>query len=78
MSYGIIAFGTKEDAEKIVTVQCDSNTSPEMPLIKSFLLDLLSNVDGAEKRVLIEASGWHSGGAVQHKMDFRTILVPST
>ena len=75
MSYSVFAVGTKEEAVARVVETCDSNTSPEMPAVKNFLLSLLAAIDGDDKRVVIEANGWHSGGAVSHDIKFRTASV---
>jgi len=76
MSYSFIAVGTKQETARTVRKMCDGNSSPEMPVVKEFLLDLLDSVEGDDKRVFLDASGWHSSGLAQHKIDFRTVSVP--
>lgn len=76
MSYSILAAGTTTETERTITNQCDNNTSPEMPIVKAFLLGLLGSVVGDDKRVIVDATGYHSSGIVQHSISFRTVSVP--
>ena len=77
MSYSILTGGSKEEASRGVIKLCDSNSSPEMPALKSFLLDIINAVDGDDKRIHIDANGWHSGGNVSHTITVKSsTLVP--
>jgi hypothetical protein len=75
MSYLIIAGGTKAEAESTVNRACINNVLPEMPLIRMILISLINEVEGDDKRILINAQGYHSGGIVSHNIDFKTSQV---
>jgi len=77
MSYSILAVGSKAEATAQVTKLADANASPEMPQIKAFLLGIIESVEGDDKRVAIDANGWHSGGNVSHNISVRSTAVPT-
>lgn len=68
MSYAFIAIGTRDEAVRAVTRACDTNASPEMPLVKEVVTRFLANIEGDDKRVLVKANGWHIGGLVSHNI----------
>lgn len=74
MSYTILAVGTPDEVRAQLAGHT-TNTSPEMPLVLDFLESLVDEVHD-NNRIFLDASGYHSGGYVQHKIDFRTVAMP--
>lgn len=74
MSYGLATAGTKTEVKRFVEKQCAANTSPEMPIVQTFLMALVDAVDDhRSRRIVLRANGWHSGGSVHHEIIFDTL-----